>query len=29
MSNATAMLDTYPKTVNVDKPLLARVIDER
>ena len=28
MANAAAMLDTYPKTVNVDKTLLARVIEE-
>lgn len=28
MTNAAAMLDTYPKTVNVDKGLLARAIAE-
>jgi hypothetical protein len=28
MGNAQAMLDTYPKTVNVDKGLLAAVIEE-
>ena len=28
MANAAAMLDSYPKTVNVDKRLLARAIEE-
>ncbi len=28
MANAAVMLDTYPKTVNVDKALLARAIEE-
>lgn len=28
MTNAATMIETYPKTVNVDKILLARVIDE-
>ncbi len=28
MGNAAAMLDTYPATVNVDKTLLARAIEE-
>ena len=28
MANAAAMLETYPKTVNVDKALLARAIEE-
>ena len=28
MANAQAMLDTYPKTVNVDTALLARAIEE-
>ena len=28
MANAQAMLDTYPATINVDKTLLARAIEE-
>ncbi|MDP9406485.1 MAG: four-helix bundle copper-binding protein [Actinomycetota bacterium] len=28
MTNAAAMLETYPKSINLDRQLLARVIDE-
>ena len=28
MANAAAMLETYPKTVNIDQALLARAIEE-